>query len=278
MTWLRRLSVTLALVATCACNLSDLTAGSPSHDAGGDVSSSLGGTGAIGWAGNGGQAASGGQAGSGAQAGSGGSPSGGSAGADAAPPDAAEDALDAASIGPCGIGFDDFNDGTLLTSFTKVGDGGVTESGGLLALILKPTTTSTAGFSTPKSDLRECHVTLEVVSPVAVEGVTTSLALNAEPSVADGIATFNMVHAELYFQLGAVQSKPVVYDAVLHRWWRIASQAGQTVFSTSKDGTVWKVQWSNPTPSSFAVGRAQVRVNSWQSPKAGTTKIDNFNL
>ncbi len=275
MTWLRRPSVTLALVATCACNLSDLTAGSPSHDAGGDVSSNLGGTGALGWAGNGGQAASWGQAGSG------GSSSGGSAGADAAPQDAAKDAPDApdaASIGPCGIGFDDFNDGTLLTSFTKVGDGSVTESGGLLELILKPTTTSTAGFSTPKSDLRECHVTLEVVSPVAMEGVTTSLALDAEPSVPDGIATFNMVHAELYFQLGAVQSKPVVYDAVLHRWWRIASQAGQTVFSTSKDGTVWKAQWSNPTPSSFAVGRAQVRVNSWQSPKAGTTKIDNFNL
>ncbi len=224
-----------------------------------------------------GGAATGGTAGGAATGGTaGGAATGGTAGGagsqtgDAGAPDGG------GNVPPCSVGSEDFNDGTLHASISTTGAGSVAEAGGSLVLTIPSTQLGSAGIRSQSADLRNCRVTIEMVAPLLASGVTTVLEFGSEPYVKEAALRFNLTVSN--FAWGGPSTKSLSYDPVKHRWWRISNAGGTTTFLTSLDGVNWTALGTVKTHNALQNGRVTVFTNSWQSPQAGQTTIDNFNL
>jgi hypothetical protein len=71
----------------------------------------------------------------------------------------------------------------------------------------------------------------------------------------------------------------VPYDPAVHRWWRMREQAGQMLWQTSPDGTIWStaVQLPNPFPVTALDVELGVGCGS-QCATPPSASFDNYNL
>ena len=119
------------------------------------------------------------------------------------------------------------------------------------------------------------------VSQIAAAGAQTAFALAAD---AANWLRFQTQNGSLSFQdaIGGTRTQTsVTYDAVAHRYWRLAHAAGSQLWtwSTSPDGNTWTIQRSRVAPWSTTQLRAELMAGSSQLETApGEARFESFRL
>ncbi len=109
-------------------------------------------------------------------------------------------------------------------------------------------------------------------------GAQTYLALHAE-GVDAQIAIFEAGGALFGQGPAPTSDEPfrVPYDAVAHRWWRIAEAGGMLRFQTSSDGRVFDDHATIATPSYAGAVRVIIGAGTYQAePDPGSAEFDNL--
>ena len=179
---------------------------------------------------------------------------------------------------PCGLGSDDFSDGTI-GSLWGIWNTGHSEQGGVLRITPDaPTAMHTGMTTTTVANLSNCAVSVELVQVLStLDSTSAYLLLQPEPFKQSDVTFIQWEEGNLYMGKEPVPAiQP--YNAVSDRWLRIASSGGTTRMETSPDGKIWTTKHSISTPTSYTAGRAELAAGTWKAqPSVGTAIFDNFN-
>ncbi len=250
-----------------------------SSGAGGASGGSSGASGGAGGAsGGGGLSGSGGSGGTTGGSGGSGGASGGSGGASGGSGGASGGTGGSTGLPPCGLGSDDFSDGTI-GSLWGIWNTGHSEQGGVLRITPDAPTAMHSGMTTTTvANLSNCAVSVELVQVLStLDSTSAYLLLQPEPFKQSDVTFIQWEEGNLYMGKEPVPAiQP--YNAVSDRWFRIASSGGTTRMETSPDGKTWTTKHSISTPASYTAGRAELAAGSWKvQPSIGTAIFDNFN-
>lgn len=172
---------------------------------------------------------------------------------------------------------DDFNDGVVnTTKWTP--SGSVRESSGRAVVPAEPSYPSLT--SKQQYDLTGSHVLAEV--PAVAGGVTSETYMTLTTSEGNSVAIIKS-GLNLLFRsevAGRVENPgAVVYNASVHRWWRIREAAGRVYWETSADGITWVTRRSASLGVKLSSVSVKLRAGYWGLEIAPTpAQFDNLNL
>ncbi|MBL9013389.1 MAG: hypothetical protein JNL83_04385 [Myxococcales bacterium] len=146
---------------------------------------------------------------------------------------------------------------------------------------MAPGSNTYAGFEATVGDYRSRRAFVEIPTMVNTSGCAQVAIVIQDDDVvryAELAQSCNLVEAMTWAGTTQTVHGSAPYDAALHRWWQLRSEAGTLSFELSPDGVSWTTLAAIPTPAYFDDAYLELSAGTYmlETQPIGEARFDNL--